>query len=123
MSNIIPFNFNHHHVRVIDHDGEPWFFAQDVAEVLDYSATGAMNKLIAEEDRQIQTFQNGTNYIKQSLINEAGLYTAIFNSTKPEAKRFKRWVTQEVLPAIRKTGGFWLGAIENRGIQPSLGYK
>ena len=79
MSHIIPFNFNNHDVRVIERDGEPWFFAQDVAQVLGYSATGAMNKLIAEEDRQIQTFQNGTTYIKQTLINEAGLSTAIFN--------------------------------------------
>jgi DNA-binding MarR family transcriptional regulator len=106
MSNVIPFDFNHNTVRVVDEEGQPWFFAQDLAEILGYSGTGAMNKLIDEEDRRIQTFLNGTTNMKQSLINESGVYSAIFGSTKPEAKPFKRWVTHEVLPAIRKTGSY-----------------
>jgi len=106
MSNVIPFDFNRNTVRVIDDDGKPWFFAQDLADILGYSSTNAMNKLIDEEDRRIQTFQNGATYLKQSLINESGVYCAIFGSTKEEAKPFKRWVTHEVLPAIRKTGSY-----------------
>lgn len=107
MSNIIPFDFNNHAVRVVtDDDGEPWFFAQDIADVLGYSSTGAMNKLVDDEDRQIRSFQNGTTNMKQSLINESGVYAAVFGSAKEEAKPFKRWVTHEVLPSIRKTGGY-----------------
>ncbi|MCA9936079.1 MAG: hypothetical protein KC415_19235 [Anaerolineales bacterium] len=109
---VVPFLFETQTpVRVIMIDGNPWFFAQDVAQVLGYSATGAMNKLIDEEDRCFQTFQNGTTYIKQSLINESGLYQAIFSSTLPDAKKFKKWVTSEVLPTIRKTGSYSLSGM------------
>lgn len=104
---IVPFLFGQSDsVRVVMLHGEPWFFAQDVAQILGYSATGAMNKIIDEDDRQNWTFQYGTTYKKQSLINEPGLYQAIFGSELPDAKKFKKWVTSEVLPSIRKTGGY-----------------
>ena len=86
MGDITPFDFNGAEVRVMDQSGEPWWFAQDVAAILGYSATGAMNKLIDEDDRRIEVFQVGTTYQKQSLINESGLYAAIFGSTLDGAK-------------------------------------
>jgi prophage antirepressor-like protein len=100
---ILPFNFKNNTVRVVTGDnGEFWFLAKDVAEILGYSDTEAMTrKLDAEEvqNRQIVGFGNrGVN-----LINESGLYSAILTSQKPEAKIFKKWVTSEVLPSIRKT--------------------
>ena len=105
--NITPFSFESNSIRVAtDDNGEPLFFAQDVAEILGYSGTAAMNKIIDDDDKEIRTFQNGTTYTKQSLVNESGLYQAIFGSTKTEAKRFKKWVTAEVLPFIRKTGSY-----------------
>ena len=121
MSNIIPFDFNNHAVRVITDDiGDPWFFAQDLADVLGYSATGAMNKLIDDEDKRIQTIQNGTTYTKQSLTNESGVYAAIFGSTKEEAKPFKRWVTHDVLPSIRKTGQYRVPSAVLAEVKPQI---
>lgn len=105
MSNVIPFDFNSHAVRVIDDNGEPWFVAMDVAEVLGYTDAQAMTRKLDQDEiqnRQIGGFgPRGVN-----LVNEAGLYACILTSQKPEAKPFKRWVTHKVLPAIRKTGSY-----------------
>jgi len=104
--NITPFNFKNNDIRVIqDNNGEPWFIAMDVASILDYSDTEAMTRKLDNDEvknRQIIGFGNrGT-----SLINESGLYSVILRSGKPEAKPFKKWVTSEVLPSIRKTGAY-----------------
>jgi len=100
-------SFENYQIRIItDEQGEPWFVASDVAAVLGYAQTNNMNKLIDEDDKNKRVLQIGGNYVNQSLINESGLYQAIFGSTKLEAKRFKRWVTSEVLPSIRKTGSY-----------------
>ena len=93
-------------LEVVVLEDKPMFIAKQIATILSYSATGALNKIIDEEDKFKHTIQNGINYVNQSLITESGLYQAIFGSTKPEAKQFKRWVTSEVLPSIRKTGKF-----------------
>ena len=117
-----------HEVRVIaDEKGDPWFVASDVSSILGYSQTNAMNKLIDNDDKAKRTILNGGNYVNQSLISESGMYQAIFGSTLPTAKRFKKWVTSEVLPSIRKTGSYQTqplfdvaGALENmddKGIQ------
>lgn len=100
-------------ISVVIHAGSEWFVAADVASVLQYSATGAMTKLVDSEDKTIRNFLNGTTYINQALINESGLYSAIFSSTLPKAKEFKRWVTSEVLPSIRKTGGYSITKDDN----------
>ena len=106
MSNLVPFQFDDKEVRTVVEGDEVWFIAQDVARALGYDQTNSMNKLIDSEDKKKTTLQNGGNYQNQSLINESGLYQAIFNSTLPAAKRFKKWVTSEVLPSIRKTGKY-----------------
>lgn len=119
MSNIIPFNFNNHNFRVIpDENGEPLFIAMDVAEVLEYSDTEAMTRRLDADDiqnRQIVGFNNRG----VTLINESGLYAAILGSKKPEAKPFKKWVTSEVLPSIRKTGGYQVPQA-NQDIKPLI---
>ena len=104
--NIIPFNFDSKEIRVVEINGEPYFLAQDLAVLLGYSSTNAMNKIIDDEDKQIQTLQFGATYKKQSLISESGMYSAIFGSTLETAKVFKRFVTSEILPSIRKYGGY-----------------
>lgn len=91
-------------VRVLEKDGEPWFVGKDVAEILGYSETNAMTKRLDQQDF-ISDKLAGMN-MKSTLINESGLYDAIFGSKLPEARAFKRWVTSEVLPAIRKTGTY-----------------
>lgn len=108
MSNNLPavFSFESHEVRTVEKAGEVWFFAQDVAATLGYSSTNALMKRIEDDEQEMQSFLNGATYTKQSLINESGLYNAIFGSQLDTAKRFKKWVTSEVLPAIRKTGKY-----------------
>ncbi len=93
-------------VRTVLIGQEPWFIAADVAKALDYSQTQAMTKLIDDEDKDTQTILIGCNYTNQSVINESGLYAAIMGSRKSQAKRFKRWVTADVLPSIRATGSY-----------------
>lgn len=106
MSDVIDFNFENQPITVVTEDGEVWFVASELSKALGYSQTGAMNKIIDEEDKKKRVIQNGLNYVNQSLINESGVYQAIFGSTKTTAKRFKKWVTSEVLPSIRKTGSY-----------------
>ncbi|STA84981.1 BRO-N domain-containing protein [Citrobacter youngae] len=95
-------------VRTLLINNVPWFVAADVALALGYSQTQAMTKLIDDEDKDNQTILIGCNYTNQSVINESGLYTAIMGSRKKQAKRFKRWVTADVLPSIRATGSYSL---------------
>lgn len=94
-------------VRVIERNNEPWFVGKDVAEILGYSDTfGALKKHVDQEDRQ--NCQNSSFESNRGLtiINESGLYALILSSKLPVAKQFKRWVTSEILPAIRKTGSY-----------------
>lgn len=99
-------------VRTVEVDREPFFVGKDVAEILGYSnPQKAIRDHVDEEDKTLnESFTvNGTMAV---LINESGLYSLVLSSKLPNAKRFKRWVTSEVLPAIRKTGGY-IGGAEN----------
>ena len=100
------FNFHGQEVRTVIFDNEPWFVAKDVADILGYqNGSRDINRHVDEEDRQ--NYQNGTFGNRGvTVINESGLYSLILSSKLPQAKEFKRWVTSEVLPAIRKQGGF-----------------
>ncbi len=108
MTNIIPFDFNSNEIRVIqDESGEPWFVAKDVADILEYSQTDKMTKLLDDDEFQNrQIGGSGFNNKGTLLINESGLYSAVLRSKKPQAKKFKKWITSEVLPSIRKTGSY-----------------
>lgn len=100
------FNFHGQEVRTLTIDGEPWFVGKDVADILGYqNGSRDINRHVDDEDRQ--NYQNGTFGNRGvTVINESGLYSLILSSKLPQAKEFKRWVTSEVLPAIRKQGGF-----------------
>ena len=94
-------------VRVIMQDDEPWFVGKDVADSLDYqNGSRDINRHVAPEDRTKEMVFDGNQRKETILINEAGLYSLILSSKLPSAKKFKRWVTSEVLPTIRKTGGY-----------------
>lgn len=101
-------------IRIVVHDGNPWFVARDVCAVLDISnVADAISDLDNDEKCVLQTIANSDsinnfNGLRSNarLVNESGLYTLIFKSRKREAKRFRKWVTSEVLPAIRKTGKY-----------------
>ena len=102
-------NANFGQVRSMMIDGEPWFVGKDVAYILGYqNVSRDINRHVDEEDRQ--NYQNGTFESNRGLtvINESGLYSLIMSSKLPKAKEFKRWVTSEVLPTIRKTGSYGL---------------
>ena len=100
------FNFHGQEVRTLTIDNEPWFVGKDVADILGYqNGSRDINRHVDDEDRQ--NYQNGTFGNRGvTVINESGLYSLILSSKLPQAKEFKRWVTSEVLPAIRKQGGF-----------------
>lgn len=94
-------------IRTMEKDGEPWFVGKDVAEVLGYSDTfGALKKHVDAEDKQNCRNDSFDSPRGMTIINESGLYSLILSSKLPTAKEFKRWVTSEVLPSIRKTGGY-----------------
>ena len=95
-------------VRTIVKDGEPYFIGKDVADILGYSNTrDALAKHVDDEDKNTVAIRDGIqgnpNLV---IINESGVYALIFGSKLPKAKKFKRWVTSEVLPSIRKTGSY-----------------
>jgi prophage antirepressor-like protein len=102
---LIPFDFEGRQVRVItDAQGEPWFVAADVLGTLTLDRK-ALERLDADE-KGVNSIHTPGGEQEMTVVNEPGLYSLVLGSRKPEAKRFKRWVTHEVLPAIRKTGGY-----------------
>ena len=94
-------------VRTLSMDGDPWFVGKDVATALGYAKpTDAVRKHVDSEDRGVSKTETPSGEQEVVIINESGLYSLILSSKLPNAKRFKRWVTSEVLPAIRKTGTY-----------------
>ena len=105
------FSFDNFTIRAINRDGEIWFVAADVCAVLDIKNTTQALAALDSDERSM--FNIGRSSInggggEVNIINESGLYALILRSRKPEAKRFRKWVTSEVLPAIRKTGAYSL---------------
>lgn len=98
-------------IRVISKEKEPWFIGKDIAKALGYErATKAISDHVDLEDRDEVPIQDSIGRMQKTpVINESGLYSLIFNSKLPTAKKFKRWVTSEVLPSIRKHGGYVAG--------------
>lgn len=99
-------------IRALEIDNEPWFVGKDVAMILGYiKPENAIANHVDEEDKTTTLIQGtGSNYKSNTvIINESGLYSLILSSKLPSAKRFRRWVTSEVLPSIRKTGGYIQG--------------
>lgn len=116
MNELQTFNFEDLPVRTLSIDDEPYFVGKDVADILGYSrGAKAIQDHIDKEDIRVVPIQDRTGrYQKASLINESGLYTLVIDaarqsnnrSIKEKAKAFKRWITNEVLPSIRKTGSY-----------------
>ncbi|MFT8944407.1 MAG: phage antirepressor [Acetobacter pasteurianus] len=107
MSNIIPFCFEDQAVRVITRNDEPWFVLADVCDVLNIrNHKDAGSRLDTDEKDEVGITDPIGRKQGTTIINESGLYALILTSRKSAAKRFRKWVTGEVLPAIRKTGGY-----------------
>lgn len=97
-------------IRIIEVDNQVWFVGKDIAVILGYSnPSKAVSNHIDEDDKLMKMIphsQNGNMVSKVALINESGLYSLVLSSKLPSAKQFKRWITNDVLPTIRKTGGY-----------------
>lgn len=106
MTEIEQFQFGDQKVRVIDRDGEPWWVARDVCDVLEISRTNDALSGLDDDEKGADTIRTPGGDQSMAVINESGLYSLIMRSRKPEAKAFRRWVTHEVLPAIRRTGRY-----------------
>lgn len=107
MNELELFNFEGSEVRTLTIDGNPYFVGKDVAEILGYKNTkDALLKHVDDDDKLGSQIATSGQRRLMTVINESGLYSLILSSKLPDAKKFKRWVTSEVLPAIRKHGGY-----------------
>lgn len=106
--NVIPFKCEEFGaIRTMIIDNEPWFVGKDVAEALGYEAPrSAVSKKVESEDRGVAKMKTPSGIQEMTIINESGLYSLILSSKLSQAKKFKHWVTSEVLPSIRKTGSY-----------------
>ena len=98
--------YKDHPVRIVDRDGEPWFVAKDVCGALGIAKVDSAIRSLDEDEKDAHSMSTLGGNQEMTVVSEAGLYSLIMRSRKPEAKTFKRWVTHEVLPSIRKTGAY-----------------
>jgi len=99
-------------VRVVERSGEPWFVAADVCRALGLDSTGKALTRLDDDEKGVNSIHTLGGSQMMTIINESGLYALVLGSRKPEAKAFKRWVTHEVLPAIRRTGRYQAGGVQ-----------
>ena len=111
-------------VRVIPRDGEPWFVAVDVCRVLEIGNSRMATERLDKDEKGVSTIDTPGGRQEMTIINEPGLYDLIFCSRKPEAKAFKRWITHEVIPSIRKHGAYATDAVIDQIIaDPKYGIR
>ena len=113
-NNVQIFDFEENPVRLIEMDGEPWFVAADVARVLEYRDAFNATRILDDDEKGTQIVSTPSGEQETTVINESGLYHLVIVSRKPEAKKFRKWVTSEVLPSIRKTGRYEMPSVEAR---------
>lgn len=107
MSAILPFYFEEQPVRVEDRDGEPWFVLSDICRALGLSNVGDAAARLDDDEKDNIGITDAIDRARQVIaVSESGVYSLVFSSRKEGARRFKRWVTHDVLPAIRRTGQF-----------------
>lgn len=106
MANIQVFEYQNNKVRTVDVDGEVWFVLKDVCEVLHLGTTAKVAERLDDDEKGMNQIHTPGGTQNVTVVNESGLYHVILRSDKPEAAPFRRWVTNDVLPAIRKTGSY-----------------
>lgn len=115
MSEIMPFNYGDRAVRTVMIDGEPWFVAVDVCAILDIRDASDAVRRLDEDDRGLARVTDQLGRPQQTnIINESGLYELVIRSDKSEAKVFRRWITREVLPSIRRQGYYAVPEAQGR---------
>jgi prophage antirepressor-like protein len=108
------FNNEDFSIEAIERDGEPWFFAKPLCEQIDLTNVSQAVSRLDDDEKGIYSSDTLGGRQDVSIVNESGLYSLILTSRKPEAKRFKKWITSEVLPAIRKTGSYSVPKLNNQ---------
>ena len=103
---LIPFKYGGQHVRVIDRDGEPWFVLTDLCKGLELAKPSRVAMRIADDMKGAHQVSTPGGDQEMTIVNEPGMYEVVIRSDKPEAALFRRWITNEVLPSIRKTGSY-----------------
>ena len=106
MNELKVFSYESNEVRTVMIDGQPWWIAKDVCDVLGVDNVSQALDRIDDDERNTIILNEGIGNPEKAVINESGLYSLVLSSRKPEAKAFKKWITSEVLPTIRKTGEF-----------------
>jgi prophage antirepressor-like protein len=106
MNELQVFKYNTAEVRTVIINGEPWWVLKDVCDVLEIGNSRDVVVRLDDDEKGVDSIDTLGGKQKMTIINESGLYSVILRSDKPEAKNFRRWITHEVLPAIRKTGGY-----------------
>ncbi|WP_419783573.1 Bro-N domain-containing protein [Maridesulfovibrio sp.] len=121
MSEVIPFDFGELVVRVHQGgDGNPWFVVKDVCNVLGLSNVTESARSLDEDELSSVKLNAGGQQREMKAVSESGLYSLIFKSRKPEAKKFRKWITSEVIPSLRKTGCYAMGQGADQSALPSL---
>ena len=118
MNEVKLFDFENNKIRTVMIDDEPYFVGKDVAKVLGYAEPrSAVSKKVDDEDRGVAKIATPSGTQEMTIINESGVYSLVFSSKLSSAKKFKRWVTSEVLPTLRRTGGYRLPQTPEEKIQ------
>lgn len=117
MNALLSYQFDEEPVRVIMIAGDPWFVANDVARVLGYRMASDMTRNLEDDERGTHIVRTPSADQEMNIISESGLYAAVLKSRREEAKRFRKWVTSEVLPSLRKTGRYQMHDLEPPPVQ------
>lgn len=125
-SSLSIFQFESREIRIVLINGEPWFVAKDVCDILEVKNVGdALSRLDLDEKRELSSQEvvgltDNPSVTRLSIISESGMYALVLSSRKPEAKPFRKWVTSEVLPSIRKTGGYSIKPVKQQLTLPEI---
>lgn len=114
MTALIPFDYSGRQVRTVQVDGEPWFVAADVCAVLELNNVTMAVASLDEDEKGFSNVETPGGEQRVVIVNEPGLYSLILRSRKPEAKAFKRWLTHEVIPSLRKNGRYEVAEVSRR---------
>ena len=114
---VFTFNASNQNIRVQMKDGEPWFVAKDVCDALEIENNRNATARLDDDEKGVSIVRPPSGDQQMTIVSESGLYNLIFQSRKPEAKAFRKWVTSEVLPTLRKTGRYELQSGTRRGIR------
>jgi prophage antirepressor-like protein len=105
----VVFTFENHVLRTVSQDGETWFVAADVCKVLEHTDTSVAGARLDDDEKRTSNVCTNAGSRNMLTVSESGLYNLVFTSRMPKAREFRRWVTHDVLPSIRKTGRYEAG--------------